>query len=157
VSRRVTRVCSGAPEQTQAAGEQLGQRLRSGQVVALIGELGAGKTCFVQGVMKGLGVESLVTSPTFVLVNEYRGRVPVHHVDAYRTERMTELLEIGLDEMLAGPGITVIEWGDKLVGLLPADAVMVAIAGLGDEPREIVIDEPAAEAGGPESVSDSGH
>jgi tRNA threonylcarbamoyladenosine biosynthesis protein TsaE len=126
-------------------------------VVAVPGELGAGKTCFVQGLMRGLGVRAEVTSPTFVLVNQYRGRVPVHHVDAYRTDTLTELLDLGLDEMWSGEGVTVIEWADKLLPLLPADAVTVRIGGVGDEPREISIEDPGEAADGEGPVSDAGH
>ena len=108
-----------SPEATDAAGERLGATLGPGDVVALTGELGAGKTVFVQGLVRALGVTSGATSPTFVLVNEYRGRLPVHHVDAYRTTTLTELLE----------------------PLVPARAVRVNIAGVGDEPREITIDD----------------
>ena len=139
-------VVTRTPAETQAVGEELGRALAPGSVVAMIGELGAGKTCFLQGLARGLGVIAPVTSPTFVLVSRYQGRVPVHHVDAYRTERLTEALDLGLDEMMRGDGVTVIEWADKLRPLLPDDAVVVTIRGLGDEPREITID-----------VSHSGH
>src|SRR5262249_34350591 len=105
--------------------------------------LGAGKTCFVQGIVRGLGVRTGATSPTFVLVNEYRGRLPVHHVDAYRTESFTELLDLGLAELFDGDGVTVVEWADKLRPLLPARAIEVTITGVGDEPREITIRRPA--------------
>ena len=74
-----------------------------------------------------------------MLVNQYSGRVPIHHVDAYRTDSMTELLDLGLLEMVGGEGVTVIEWADKLTPLLPPDAVHVHIAGVGDEPRTITI------------------
>jgi tRNA threonylcarbamoyladenosine biosynthesis protein TsaE len=141
--RSVETVTSRSPEETQAAGERLGARLQAGAVVACVGALGAGKTCFLQGLARGLGVQSQVTSPTFVLVNQYRGRLPVYHVDAYRTETLTELLEIGIEDFLHGDGVTVIEWADKLVPLLPPRAIMVTITGLGDEPRRIVIEEPA--------------
>src|SRR5437773_6813002 len=104
-----------SPEETQALGTRLGRRLREGAVVACIGELGAGKTCFLQGLARGLGVESPVTSPTFVLINEYRGRVGVHHLDAYRTESVTEVLDLGIEELMHGDGVTVIEWADKLL------------------------------------------
>jgi tRNA threonylcarbamoyladenosine biosynthesis protein TsaE len=132
-------VVSASPEETQAAGERLAARLGPGAVVACIGELGAGKTCFIQGLARGLGVTSEVTSPTFVLVNQYRGRVPVYHLDAYRTTSLTELVDIGVEEMFHGEGVTVVEWADKLVPLLPARAVTVMITGLGDEPRRIAI------------------
>lgn len=134
---------SRSPEDTQAIGECLGARLEAGDVVACIGELGAGKTCFLQGLARGLGVEADVTSPTFVLVNQYRGRLPLYHVDAYRTESLTELVDLGLEEMLHGDGVTVIEWADKLLPLLPSSTITVTITGLGDEPRRIVIDRPA--------------
>jgi tRNA threonylcarbamoyladenosine biosynthesis protein TsaE len=130
---------AASPEETAAAGERLGARLGPGDVVALTGELGAGKTCFVQGLVHGLGVTTGATSPTFVLVNEYRGRLPVHHVDVYRTQSLTELLDIGLAEMLGGDGVTLIEWADRCEPLLPARTVRVHIDGVGDEPRRISI------------------
>jgi tRNA threonylcarbamoyladenosine biosynthesis protein TsaE len=133
---------SWSPGETQALGERLGARLSAGDVVACIGELGAGKTCFLQGLARGLGVKADVTSPTFVLVNQYRGRLLVYHVDAYRTGSLTELLDLGLEEMLHGDGVTVIEWADKLLPLLPPRAITVSIEGLGDEPRRIVIESP---------------
>ncbi len=82
------------------------------------------------------------TSPTFVLINEYRGRVPVHHVDAYRTASLAELQDLGLPELFAGGGVTVVEWADKLLALLPPDAIEVTIEGVGDEPRRITIRRP---------------
>jgi tRNA threonylcarbamoyladenosine biosynthesis protein TsaE len=130
---------SPSAETTEAAGERLGATLGPGAVVALTGELGAGKTCFVQGLVRGLGATVRATSPTFVLVNQYTGRVSIHHVDAYRTDSMTELIDLGLLEMVGGEGVTVIEWADKLTPLLPADSIHVHIAGVGDEPRTITI------------------
>src|SRR6185295_9501319 len=89
-----------SPDQTMAAGEALGRALPAGAVVALTGELGAGKTCFVQGLVRGLGVATRATSPTFVLINEYRGRLAIHHVDAYRISTPAELIDIGLLELM---------------------------------------------------------
>ena len=134
---------SRSPEETHAVGVRLAERLGPGDVVALTGELGAGKTCFTQGLARGLGVTGRVVSPTFVLVNEYRGRLPVHHVDAYRTESLTELLDLGLDELFSGDGVTVVEWADKLLPLLPARTIHVHIEGVGDEPRIVTIRHPA--------------
>ncbi|MBI2526177.1 MAG: tRNA (adenosine(37)-N6)-threonylcarbamoyltransferase complex ATPase subunit type 1 TsaE [Candidatus Rokubacteria bacterium] len=133
---------SRTPEETRAIGARLGERLGPGAVVGCIGELGAGKTCFLQGLAAGLGVTSPVTSPTFVLVNHYRGRLPVHHLDAYRTESLGELLDLGVEELFHGDGVTIIEWADKLLPLLPPAALIVKISGLGDEPREIIIEGP---------------
>jgi tRNA threonylcarbamoyladenosine biosynthesis protein TsaE len=138
-------VVSRSPEETQAIGERLGARLVAGSVVACTGELGAGKTCFLQGLARGLGVTGDVTSPTFVLVNHYRGRLPVYHLDAYRTGSLTELVDLGLEEMLHGDGVTVIEWADKLLPLLPARTIHVHVSGLGDEPREIRMEEPVSD------------
>ena len=132
-------ITSARPEETEDAGERLGRILGPGAVVALTGELGAGKTCFIQGLVRGLGVTGRATSPTFVLINQYPGRVPVYHVDAYRTESLTELMDLGLLELLGGGGVTVIEWADKLESLLPPEAIHVHIDGVGDQPRAITI------------------
>lgn len=137
------------------AGARLAERLGAGAVVGCIGELGAGKTCFLQGLARGLGVTAAVTSPTFVMVNEYRGRLPVHHLDAYRAESLAEIADLGVEEMFHGEGVTLVEWADKLLPLLPAHTIIVTISGLGDEPRRIVLEGPA-EAAGP-AVSDPGH
>ena len=127
-------------DETERVGERLGRRLVPGDVVALSGELGAGKTCFIRGLARGLGVTQGVSSPTFVIVNQYTGRMPVFHIDAYRTESLTELLDIGFDEYVSGDSVTVIEWADKLEPLLPPGAIRVRISGLGDEPRMIWVD-----------------
>jgi tRNA threonylcarbamoyladenosine biosynthesis protein TsaE len=137
-----TSVTARTPGETAAAGEALGRTLGASDVVALTGELGAGKTCFVQGVARGLDVEGPATSPTFVLVNEYRGRLPVHHVDAYRTSSLTELVDLGFLELMGGDGVTLVEWADRCAPLLPARAVRVHVEGLGDEPRTITITDP---------------
>ncbi|HEV8641427.1 MAG TPA: tRNA (adenosine(37)-N6)-threonylcarbamoyltransferase complex ATPase subunit type 1 TsaE [Methylomirabilota bacterium] len=135
-------IVTRSPAETEAAGERLGRTLEAGDVVALAGELGAGKTCFIQGLVRGLGVAVHATSPTFVLINEYRGRLPVYHVDAYRTQSLTELMDLGLPELFDEGGVTVIEWADQLLPLLPRRTIRVHIAGLGDEPREITIHRP---------------
>ncbi len=137
-----TTLASRSPAETEAAGEELGRTLGAGDVVALTGELGAGKTCFVQGLVRGLGVGTLATSPTFVLINEYRGRLPVHHVDAFRTASLTELMDLGLPELFDEGGVTVIEWADNVGPLLPSRTIHVAIVGVGDEPRQITIRAP---------------
>jgi tRNA threonylcarbamoyladenosine biosynthesis protein TsaE len=133
---------AATPEATAAAGEALGRTLGPGDVVALYGELGSGKTCFVQGLVRGLAVATHATSPTFVLVNEYRGRLPVHHVDAYRTSSPVELLDLGLLDLMGGDGVTLIEWAERAEPLLPERTVRVRLEGLGDEPRAIRIEDP---------------
>ena len=140
-------ITTTSPEDTEAVGRRLAGDLVAGDVIALTGELGAGKTCFTQGVARGLGVRGRAVSPTFVLVNEYRGRLAVHHVDAYRTESLTELLDLGLEELFEGDGVTIVEWADKLTPLLPARTLHVHIDGVGDEPRRIAVRRSVSKAG----------
>jgi len=105
-------------EETREAGETIAGALEAGDVVSLTGEPGAGKTSFVQGAARGLGVLSRVVSPTFMLVREYEGRaLHVHHVDVYRLTRMQDVIDLGFDEMVDSGGVTLIEWGDVIEGL----------------------------------------
>lgn len=133
-------VVTRSPEETRAVARRLGAGLGPGDVVACYGELGSGKTCFIQGLAEGLGVEGPVTSPTFILIGEYRGRLPVFHVDLYRLESLEEILTLGVEECLYGQGVTLIEWAEKLEPLLPPHAIRVRIRGLGEEPREIELE-----------------
>lgn len=110
---------SKSAEETRRIGQELAQRLKPGDCVVLIGELGAGKTTLVQGIAEGLGIKESVTSPSFILVREYKGRIPLYHVDAYRVRSPEELLEIGLDEYVLSEGIVAIEWGEKVKDILP--------------------------------------
>jgi tRNA threonylcarbamoyladenosine biosynthesis protein TsaE len=136
---RVTR----SQEETEQLGAALARWLHPGDVVAITGPLGAGKTCFIRGLARGLGVSQPVASPTFVLVHQYRGRLPVYHLDAYRTTSLTEVLDLGFDEYVAGEGVTVIEWADTLRSILPTGTIWVDIMGVGDEPRVISVRAPA--------------
>jgi len=112
--------------------------VRAGDVLALTGDLGAGKTQFVKGLASGLGVNADVTSPTFTLIHEYRGgRLPLYHIDCYRLETLDELLAIGVDEYLRSDGVTAIEWADKFAELLPPDAQWLRFHVLENDAREI--------------------
>ncbi|MBC7265893.1 MAG: tRNA (adenosine(37)-N6)-threonylcarbamoyltransferase complex ATPase subunit type 1 TsaE [Coriobacteriia bacterium] len=123
-----------SPEETVRAGELLASLLEPGDVVALSGDLGAGKTHLVQGVARGLGVQEPVSSPTFNLLVVHPGRVPLCHFDLYRLEHSAELDDIGFAEMLESGGVSVIEWGDKFPEELPRDHLAVIIrVGEGDE------------------------
>jgi len=133
------RLSSASPAVTQTLAARLARWLGPGDVVALSGDLGAGKTCFIQGLAAGLGVAEPVASPTFVLIAEYVGRLPLHHVDLYRTGSLEEIRALGLEELIDGPGVTVIEWAERAGPLLPPRCVWVAIRGVGDEPREIEV------------------
>jgi tRNA threonylcarbamoyladenosine biosynthesis protein TsaE len=131
------RVVTDSPEGTRALGARLGRLLRAGDVLALSGDLGAGKTCLVQGLAEGLGVASPVTSPTFILIAEHAGRLPLYHVDLYRTESLDEIRALGIEDLLGGEGVTAIEWGDRAEPLLPSGSLRVRLSGVGDEPRTI--------------------
>jgi len=130
---------SRSEEDTQAIARDLAERLTPGAVVLLYGELGAGKTVFVRGLAEGLGADPAeVSSPTFTLVHEYRGRVPVYHVDLYRLQR-AEVDDLGLEELEAGDGVVAIEWADHLPR--PVDgAVSVRIEGEG-KTRTVIVAE----------------
>ena len=112
-------------EETAYIGEMLGRILNGPVVIALQGELGAGKTVFVRGAARGLGVAETVSSPTFVLMKIYHGRLPVYHFDFYRLSPDEEPGELGFDEYLPGSGIAFIEWAERLPGLLPPDYLLV--------------------------------
>jgi tRNA threonylcarbamoyladenosine biosynthesis protein TsaE len=127
---------TSSPEETEAAGEELGRRLRLGDLVLLRGELGAGKTTFVRGMARGSGSVAPVASPTFQLVRIYPGRLQLAHVDLYRLEKGDELRDLGLEELL-DVGAVVVEWGDRLAG---ADAAMISIEHLGGDRRLIRTD-----------------
>jgi tRNA threonylcarbamoyladenosine biosynthesis protein TsaE len=103
----------------RSLGAAVASVLVPGDVVALTGDLGAGKTTFVQGAARGLGVDDDVASPTFTLVREYRGRWPVYHLDVYRLDRIQEVIDLGYEELLDPDGVAFVEWGDAIEGLLP--------------------------------------
>ncbi len=128
---------------TMALGARFSERLRPGDVVALSGDLGTGKTRFVQGVCKALGVGGHVASPTFTIVNEYRTpRMGVYHIDLYRVNSSAEIRELGLEEYLSGKGICLIEWAEKAAGFLPRTRYEVVLNfGKGADTRQVRIDE----------------
>jgi tRNA threonylcarbamoyladenosine biosynthesis protein TsaE len=118
--------------ETESVGAALGDLLRAGDLVVLGGDLGAGKTTFIKGVARSLGVREPVTSPTFTIVQEYDGRVPVVHVDIYRLRRVQELHDLGLEEIL-DDRVVLVEWGDVVAPLLPRERIEVQLT-MGDEP-----------------------
>jgi tRNA threonylcarbamoyladenosine biosynthesis protein TsaE len=104
-----------SPEETQKLGYLIGKRLKAGDVVALFGDLGSGKTCLIQGIAKALEVkEGTVNSPTFTLINEYQGNIPVYHIDLYRIQKAEELSDLGLEEYIYSHGLCAIEWADRI-------------------------------------------
>lgn len=131
---------SCSPAATQALGEQIGAGLSSGSVIALIGELGCGKTLLTRGIAAGLGVpRRMVNSPTFMLVNEYRGRLPVFHMDLYRLGGAADVVDIGLLDYLARAeaGVMIIEWAEKIIDMLPTEHLRVEFEILAARKRNI--------------------
>lgn len=132
------RLASDSPEQTREIGRAVGAVLQVGDVIALNGPLGAGKTVLVKGIAEGAGVTDSrrVTSPTFVIVNEYDGRLHLYHIDAYRLGGDRELDALGIDEF-AEQGAILVEWADRVAGALPEDRLTIAIEPTGEQSREL--------------------
>jgi len=149
-ARRIARRAS----ETRRLGERLGRVARAGDVIALLGTLGAGKTCFTQGLALGLGVppDERVASPTFTIVSEHAGRVPLYHIDLYRLGDEGELAEIGLEGYLGGDGVAAVEWMDRFPRLAPADHLEVRLA-LDADARSSTRRVLTARATGPRSSS----
>lgn len=120
-------VQSFSPEETKQYGVKLGQLLQPGNVVCLIGELGAGKTAFVSGIAKALKIDEYITSPTFTIVNEYYGTLPLYHFDAYRINQSDEMYDVGYEDYISGEGVCVIEWANQIQDILPKDYLKIHI------------------------------
>ena len=141
MTEKITR----SPEETKALGTWLVQYLKPGTVVALCGEFGAGKTVFVKGIAEGLGVEDVlhtVISPSFTLVKEYEGRIPLYHFDLYRIASEEDLFTVGYDEYLEKDGVIVVEWAERFIHLFPGDIIRVDFEVTGENQRKIEIEFP---------------
>jgi len=130
---------SESAAETQQLARFLGEGCTGGETFLLVGTLGAGKTCFTQGLAWGLGVDEYTHSPTFVLVTEYHGRLTLYHIDLYRIESVPEAIELGLEEYLASGGVTAIEWADKALDSLGGAGMVVEILSQGDDRRTITL------------------
>ena len=134
------RYISNSPADTEAFGERLARALHPGNVVAFTGALGMGKTALTRGLARGLGCKGRVTSPTFTIVNEYDGDMPLFHFDMYRLGSSDELYDIGWDDYLGRGGVCAVEWSERVADALPEDVVTVDIArGDGDDVRVITV------------------
>jgi tRNA threonylcarbamoyladenosine biosynthesis protein TsaE len=120
-------VITGSAERTRSVGSRLGELAAAGDVILLVGPLGAGKTCLTQGIALGLGVVDNVVSPTFVLLREYQGRLPLYHLDFYRLDSIEEISSLGLEDYLFGPGVCVVEWAEKGLSALPREHLLIEI------------------------------
>ena len=132
-----------SPEETQTLGEKLGKKLKPGSVIALIGDLGTGKTCLTQGIARGVGIapNEVVSSPSYILINEYNGNIPIYHIDLYRIETPEEIAELGLGEYVDGVGICIIEWADRMQDDLPDTCIKVHITWEDENSRSIKIEQ----------------
>jgi tRNA threonylcarbamoyladenosine biosynthesis protein TsaE len=126
-----------SPEETQELGRRLGKIAQAGDVILLVGKLGAGKTCLTQGITWGLGIKEYAASPSFVLVRELYGRLPLYHVDFYRLENLEEIAELGLDEYFFGRGVTVVEWAEKALALLPPEHLLIEMEYVAETERRL--------------------
>jgi len=124
-----------SPEQTQRLGTSIGELARPGDVFLLVGELGAGKTCLTQGIAWGLGIKEYTLSPSFVIMRELYGRLPLYHIDLYRLDNIEEIADLGLDDYLYGNGVCVVEWAEKGLSILPVEYLLVEISYLSDTER----------------------
>ena len=135
----VIELLSRCAEQTAAIGRVIGERLVAGDVLVLEGALAAGKTALTKGIAQGLGITEPVTSPTFTLISEYEGRLRLCHMDAYRLESEEDFALLGAEELLYGDGTCVIEWGEKIAGAIPDDAIIIKIKLEEDDTRKITL------------------
>jgi tRNA threonylcarbamoyladenosine biosynthesis protein TsaE len=118
---------SYSPEQTQLLGSYLGKLAQKADIFLLIGELGTGKTCLVQGIARGLDVKEYAFSPSFVILREYHGRLPLYHIDFYRLDHIEEIADLGLEEYFYGDGVCVVEWAEKGLQVVPRDNLLITI------------------------------
>ncbi|MGM0471143.1 MAG: tRNA (adenosine(37)-N6)-threonylcarbamoyltransferase complex ATPase subunit type 1 TsaE, partial [Bacillota bacterium] len=121
------KLTTASPEETIKLGTKIGKVLNSGDIICLQGDLGAGKTYLAKGILKGLGVDEEITSPTYTLINEYQGRLPAYHIDLYRVSDYRELHDIGLEDYLYDDGVSIIEWPDKAGPLMPDNYLNITI------------------------------
>ncbi|MCF6461248.1 tRNA (adenosine(37)-N6)-threonylcarbamoyltransferase complex ATPase subunit type 1 TsaE [Clostridium sp. Cult3] len=127
-------------KETEKFGERLGSLLKPGDIISLTGDLGAGKTTLTKSIGKGLGVEDYITSPTFTLINEYKGRTMLYHFDVYRLEGAVDLYDLGFEEYFYSNGVCIIEWGDKIEEVLPKERINLQIEkGVGLDERIIYL------------------
>lgn len=129
-------------EETKTVAEQLAKKLQPGDVVTLDGDLGAGKTTFTKGLARGLGIKRTVNSPTFTMIKEYDGRLPLYHMDVYRLQDSDE--DLGFDEYFEGEGVTVVEWAHLIENQLPSDLLQISIRRVNENERTLIL-KPASE------------
>lgn len=130
-------IITNTPEETMQFAKKLASQLKPKDVITLEGDLGAGKTTFTKGLAKGLGIKRTINSPTFTIIKEYRGNLPLYHMDVYRLENSDE--DLGFEEYFDGDGVTVVEWAHLIEDQLPSEILSVQLFHQGDSKRKIVL------------------
>jgi tRNA threonylcarbamoyladenosine biosynthesis protein TsaE len=130
-------IVSHSPEETQKLGMRLGELAQAGDVFLLVGDLGSGKTCLTQGIAWGLGIKEYALSPSFVIIRELKGRLPLYQIDLYRLDRIEESMDLGLDDYLYGQGVCVLEWAEKALSILPPENLLIQIEYLAETERSL--------------------
>ncbi len=131
---------TSSAEETISLGEKIGKLLKKGDIIAMQGTLAAGKTTITKGIAKALGITDTITSPTFCLISEYQGSMPLYHMDVYRLDGTEDFINLGTDDMLYGDGVSIIEWSEKIMDELPSNTIVLKITPQDDGTRLIEID-----------------
>ena len=131
---------TNSAEETMALGEKLGKQLRPGDVIALFGDLGAGKTTLTKGIAKGMNLSADIHSPTFTLIHEHPGAISLYHIDLYRLSGDDEAEDIGIEEYIYSSGVTIVEWADRMKSLLPSERLDIDLRMKCDDERELVFE-----------------
>ena len=130
---------SNSPQDTQKLGVLLGRLAQEGYIFLLTGDLGSGKTCLTQGIAKGLKIKAKIISPTFVLVREYYGRIPLFHMDLYRLNNIEEIINLGLEQYLDNKGLSVIEWAEKGLPVFPRENMLIKLSYISTNKRNLLV------------------
>ena len=131
---------TSSAEETIELGKKIGKLLKKGDIIAMQGTLAAGKTTITKGIAQALGITETITSPTFCLISEYEGTMPLYHMDVYRLDGTEDFINLGTDDMLYGDGVSIIEWSEKIMDELPSTTIVLKITPLDDGTRLIEID-----------------
>jgi len=137
------KIITSSASETKKFASRFVKKLKKGDILCLIGDLGSGKTTFIQGLARGLGIKENVSSPTFVLLNQYRGKLPLYHFDLYRLDNTDEIRNLGYEEFFYGGGIAVVEWAEKLKELMPKKYIEIKFQVLGKNKRNITVNHRA--------------
>ena len=132
---------TNSQEETRELGKKIAVALNAGDIVALVGDLGSGKTTFVQGLAEGLGISNQVKSPSFTIVNEYKGKFPLYHNDLYRLDSLDDIPHTGIEDVIYGGGVVVIEWAERALPLLPPEYTLIRFYYTGENTRRIEVEE----------------